>query len=92
MDFSYFKYLIYINIEGFTTISDLQSAFNLKNEDIQDILNTLIKNGYVRVFKDFMYFPTYKGKHFILSSTFKWLYNNILSIIAIVISLIALFK
>ena len=92
MSFSYYKYLFYINNEGFTTVCDLQSAFHLNDEDIQDILNTLIKNGYVRVFKDFMYFRTYKGKHFIPSAICKWLYDNFLAIIAIIISIVALFK
>lgn len=92
MDFSYYRYLVYINIEGFTTIEDMKSAFGLNTEDIQNILNTLIQNGYVRIYKNFMYFPTYKGKHFFLSKLCKWLYNNFLSIIAIIISIIALFK
>lgn len=92
MDFSYFKYLIYINTQGFTSIYDLESAFSLESEDIENILNTLVENGYVRVFKDFLYFPTYKGKHFLPSAVLKWLYDNFLSIIAIVISIIALFN
>lgn len=92
MNFSYYKYLIYIVNHGFTHEEDLKRVFHLTSTDIKNILSTLENNGYILKVHNYMYYPTYKGKTFLLSAICHWLYNNVLSIIAIIISIIALFK
>ena len=92
MDFSYYKYLTYISKNGFTTKDDLKRVFHLCSDDVNEILNTLKENGYIIVLQDYMYYSTYKGKTFLPSALFSWIIQNFLSIIAIIISIIALFK
>lgn len=92
MDFPYYKYLIYTNKQGKICRKDLCDKFNLNNNDVYNIINTLSDNGYIKFSRDVYYVPTYKGKHFIISLIAKWLFTNFLAIIAIIISIIALFK
>ena len=92
MDFSYYKYLFYANKKSKISRKQLQNDFNLDNNDTYNILNTLSDNGYIKFSYDVYYQPTYKGKHLIKSFITKWLYTNLLAIIAIIISIIALFK
>lgn len=92
MDFAYYKYLIYANKIGKISRKNLKDKFNLDTNEACNILNTLSNNGYIKFSNDVYYISTYKGKHFMQSFIAKWLFNNLLAIIAIVISIIALFK
>ena len=92
MDFAYYKYLIYANKIGKISRKNLKDKFNLDTNEAYNILNTLSNNGYIKFSNDVYYIPTYKGKHFMQSLIARWLFNNLLAIIAIVISIIALFK
>lgn len=92
LDFSYLKYLLYANKQNKISRKLLCEKYNLSNNDAHNILSALLNNGYIRCSSDVYYVPTYKGKHFIGSFIMKWLSNNLLAIIAIIISIIALFK
>lgn len=91
MDLSYIKYLHYINKNNKTFPKDLSKQFNLDLEDARNILKMLENEGYI-IYNNPFYNPTFKSKHLIKSIILDWTYHNILSIIAIIISIIALFN
>lgn len=92
MNFSYFKFMIYINKHSPIHWLDLTSAFGITKTEAKETVNYLSANKYISPVGDTKYRSTYKGKHFIKSIFLDWIFNNLLAIIAIVISIIALFK
>ena len=91
MDFSYYKYLFFIKNLDIVSYKDLCDKFHLSKADARNILNTLHSNEFIKFYGDTKYSVTFKCKHFIKSIAVKWLFNNFLAIIAIIISIIALF-
>lgn len=91
MDFSYFKYLPYINKQDKISYKNICDKFGISKEDAKNILMTLARNDYLAHSADIYYKTTFKGKHFLKSIVLEWLFRNLLSIIAIIISIIALF-
>lgn len=92
MDFSYYKYLYYVKDLDKFSYNNLCTKFNISRNDARNILQTLSNNGYIQHYQDIEYKVTFKGKHFVKSLLSKWLFTNLLAIIAIIISIIALFK
>lgn len=92
MDFSYFKYLSYINKHGKISWVELTKHFNISKSETIEIVSTLKQQGYISYRGDTQVISTIKGKSFIKSFILKWLSKNILPIIAIIISIIALFN
>ena len=61
-------------------------------DDFIEIMNNLNKSDYIRFVGNGFVETTNKGKTFFPNSLIKWVLNNILAIIAIIISIIALFN
>ncbi|MCI7443301.1 MAG: hypothetical protein MSA89_09520 [Clostridium sp.] len=55
-----------------------------------EIENYLKSNGYVHYVGDTNIEPTYKGKHFISSAIFSFVNVNIIDILALIVSIIAI--
>ena len=92
MDFSYFKYMFYINKRKNISWTDLCIEFKVSKSEAREIVKSLRETGYISPVNDTCYIPTLKGKNFFKTFIGQWLLNNLLAIIAIVISIIALFK
>lgn len=99
MDFSYYKYLRFINKQPKVTYQDLVDRYKLDKLDSRNILITLARNEYLTHIGDTYYISTFKGKHFIKSLLAEWLFKNLLAIIdliiaifGLVIAFVALFK
>lgn len=99
MDFSYYKYLKFINKQPKVSYYNLADKYNLDKQDSRNILITLAKNEYLTHIGDTYFKSTFKGKHFIKSLVVEWLFKNLLAIIdliiailGVVIAFIALFK
>lgn len=91
MDKSFYKFINYINKNGTVSLEQLCQDFNLSLVETVEIIKTLCKNQYIIALGNDKYQSTYKAKTYVESSFLSWLYNNWLSIIAIIISIIALF-
>lgn len=92
MDKSFNKFIKYFNKRSEVSLDELKNAFNLDFMETVEIIKTLNKNQYIISLGDNKYKSTYKAKTLTKSSVLNWLCNNWLSIIATMISLIALFK
>lgn len=92
MDLSSIKILLYCNSLKKFTQKDIQDHFNLDTRECREIMHLLRDNGYITYIGDICYKSSSKGKSILKTLFIKWLSNNILAIIAIVISVIALFK
>lgn len=92
MDFSYIKFLLYINKKEHVSKSELCKQFNITPSDAFKIFTYLKDNDYIVYASDTSCRSTYKGQHIIRVLFVNWLLKNFLSIIAIIISIIALFK
>ncbi len=99
MDFSYYKYLKFINKQPKVTYHNLVDRYKLDTLDARNVLITLAKNEYLTHIGDTYYISTFKGKHFIKSLVSEWLFKNLLAIIdliiaifGVIIAFIALFK
>lgn len=92
MDKSFNKFIKFFNKRPEVSFDELKDTFNLEFVDAIEIIKTLNKNQYIIPLGDNKYKSTYKAKTITESSILSWLYNNWLSIIAIIISIIALFK
>lgn len=92
MDFVYLKFLLYINSKEKVSKSELCKHFNISPSDAVKITSYLINNDYIVYAGDTYFRSIYKGKHIIFYIFVNWLYKNLLAIVAIVISIIALFK
>lgn len=99
MDFSYYKYLKFINKQSKVSYHDLVNKYSLDKQDATNILVTLAKHEYLRRIGDIYFQSTFKGKHFKRSLIFEWLFKNLLAIIdliiaifGVIIAFVALFK
>lgn len=92
MDKSFNKFIKFFNKHSEVSFDELRNTFNLEFMDAVEIIKTLSKNQYIISLGDNKYKSTYKAKTLTKSSILSWLCNNWLSIIATVISIIALFK
>lgn len=92
MDFSYIKFLLYINKNEKVSKSQLCKHFNITPSDAHKIICYLKENDYITFCGDTHFYSLHKGKHIIKFLLIDWLSKNALSIIAIIISIIALFK
>jgi hypothetical protein len=92
MDKSFNKFIKFFNKRSEVSFDELKDTFSLEFTDAIEIIKTLNKNQYIIPLGDNKYKSTYKAKTITESSILSWLYNNWLSIIAIIISIIALFK
>ena len=92
MDKSFNKFVRYFNKHSEVSIDELRSVFKLELIETVEIIRTLSQNKYIISIGDNKYQSTYKAKTYIKSSLISWISNNWLSVIAIVISIIALFK
>ena len=84
--------MFYINNKKVIHYLDLCIKFNVSELEAKEITHLLNVNGYIFSNDNIEYLPTHKGKHFLSSFIANWLFNNLLAIIAIIISIIALFK
>lgn len=91
MDFSYIKFLNYFNKNAVSTASNLCEIFNVTPAEADEIVFILHKNGYLYYYQN-EYKTTYKGKHFILSAIFSFININIIDILALIVSIIALIR
>lgn len=96
MPFSYIKFLNYCNKylskNPFVTYSDLISVFRLNNDEIDNLINELIKLNLVTKVGRTSFVTTYKGKYIVYSYTVEWILKNIIAILALLVSIIALFR
>ncbi len=92
MDKSFNKFLKYINKNNIVSLDDFENKFKLNTYETYEIIKTLQKNNYIISLGDDEYQATYKSKTYKKSSFLDWIYANWLSIIAIIVSIIALFK
>lgn len=93
MDFNSLKVLNIIN--KLSKETDIDIVFNkskLAEDDFYEIINNLEKNDYIRFPIGGYVESTNKGKTYFSKLIFHWLASNFLAIIAIIISIIALFK
>lgn len=90
MNFSYLKFLMYINKNRKIHWLDLSKKFKLSRTETREIIDYLNSNGYVHYIGDTNIEPTYKGKHFIISAIFSFININIIDILALIVSIIAI--
>lgn len=90
LNFSYLKFLMYINKKCKIHWLDLSKKFNLSKTETREIVNYLKSNGYIHYIGDTNIEPTYKGKHFISSAIFSFININIIDILALIVSIIAI--
>ena len=90
MDFAYFKFLKYINKNNKINWFELCNIFNISKTEAKEIVHTLYEKGYVYRIGDTGYSSTYKGKHYIKSAIFSFINVNIIDILALIVSIIAL--
>ena len=88
LDKSFYKFLKYINKKKIVSLDELKNRYNLDMYETYEIVKILCKNQYIVAIGD----NKYKAKSHFKSSVVSWIINNWLSIIAIIISIVALFK
>ena len=92
MSFSYIEILLYCNKHSPVSFSTIRDKFKMTSGEVHSLTNELKELGYIYYVGSTSFSTTYKGKTVIKSLICKWLFNNLLAIIAIIISIIALFK
>lgn len=92
MDKSFYKFVNYINKRKIVSLDELESKFKLNSYEAFEITKTLCKNEYIIPLGDDEYQATYKSKTYKKSSFLNWLYKNIISILALIVSIIALVR
>lgn len=93
MDYKSYKVLKIINkySEG-TDIDVIRQKTNVPKDDFIEIVEFLLNNNYIKFPNNGYVESTNKGKTYTLNNVKNWFINNSISIIAIIISIIALFK
>jgi len=84
--------MLYINKHQKVSWVELADYFKISKADAREIVSALKEQEYISYIGDTKFVPTIKGKTFLKSFILNWLFNNVLAIIAIIISIIALFK
>ena len=93
MDFNSLKVLHIINkISKETDVEIILSKSKLPEDDFYEIMHSLEQEKYIKFPIGGYVESTNKGKTFFSKLIATWLINNILAIIAIIISIIALFN
>lgn len=92
MDKSFNKFLNYINKRKIVSLDELESKFKLSPYEAFEIITTLCKNEYIIPLGDDKYQATYKSKTYKKSSFLDWFYKNIIAILALIVSIIALLR
>ncbi len=92
MNESFNKFLKYINEKNIISLKDFEKHFHLNNYEVIEIIKTLCQNQYLIALGNDEYQATYKSKTYFKTSVTSWFISNWLSIVAIIISIIALFK
>lgn len=90
MNFSYFKFMRYINKHKVIHYLDLATRFGISEFEAKEIVDYLYANKYISSSNFIDYVPTYKGKHFIRSAVFSFINVNFIDILALIVSIIAL--
>lgn len=88
MDFSYFKYMNYINKHKRIDFNDLIDEFDISYSESLELLKSLSDDGYITIERK-KYVPTIKGKHFIKSFILTFINVNIINILALIVSIFA---
>lgn len=93
MDFNSLKVLHIINkTSKETDVKIILSESKLPEDDFYEIMYSLEKENFIKFPVGGYVESTNKGKTYFSKLTANWLLNNILAIIAIIISIIALFN
>ena len=92
IDFSYLKFLIYCNKKDKVSRAELCDHFNISSREISKIFSYLKENNYIIYIGETYYASTYRGKHIIQSAVFSFINVNIINILALVVSIIALIR
>ena len=92
MPFSYIKILLYCNKNSPVSSSTIRDKYKMTRNEVHALKSELKEMGYIYYVGDSSFSSTYKSKTIIKSLISQWLFNNVLAIIAIIISIIALFK
>lgn len=92
MNLSYIKILLFCNKNSPVPISSICNKFRLTRDQAHQLTTELKELGYVYFVGATSVSATYKSQTVIKSLIYKWLFNNLLAIVAIIISIIALFK
>ena len=94
MPFSYLKFLNYCNkflkTNSLINYSDLISKFKLNNDEIDNLVNELVKLNLVTKIGRTSFITTYKGRTAFYSFIMEWVFKYIVSVIALILSVIAL--
>ena len=89
MDYSYFKYMSYINKHKKISWVDMSDYFKISKDDAREIVNVLKEQGYIRYIGDTQLIPTIKGKYFKKSYILSFINVNIVNILALIVSILA---
>lgn len=93
MDFNSLKVLHIINkTSKETDVKIILSKSKLPEDDFYEIMYSLEKENFIKFPIGGYVEPTNKGKTYFSKLIANWLVNNVLAIIAIIISIIALFN
>lgn len=92
MDYAYFKYIAYINKCKSINVQELSDKFNLSTPETIEVIKVLCNNGYLYYCGDTKYSPTIKGKGFTNSYILSFINVNIIDILALIVSIIALIR
>ena len=90
MDFSYLKFIFYINKKDKILWTDLCDKFGITKSEAREILYVLRKNEYVVAIGDCEYKSTYRSKHIIKSFILSFININFIDILALLVSISAL--
>lgn len=92
MPFSYMKILLYCNKNSPVSFSTIRDKYKMTRNEVHSLISELKDMGYIYYVGDSSFSTTYKSRTIIKSFISQWLFNNLLAIIAIIISIIALFQ
>lgn len=92
MDKSFNKFVNYINKRKTISLDELEIKFNLTPYETYEIIKTLYKNKYIIPLGDDEYQATYKSKTYKKSFFLSWFSQNIIAILALIVSIVALIR
>lgn len=95
MDKNTHKVLKFFNShpQDFFTISEVAKFYpDLSTKDIREIIYSLYNNDYVRFVGDAKFQATNKGKTYFSTENDKWLSANIMSFLALIVSILTFIR
>lgn len=95
MDKNTYKILKFFNShpKDVFSISEIAKSYpNISTRDIREMVLLLRENGYLRFVGDAQFQATNKGKTYKNVNRTKWISKNIIAILALIVSVIALFR